>query len=212
MEEGNLLKQRRNLILASLVLFVYNVGQGTFKGELPSGITAIGFKLEKPEILIWFLYAVVLYFWWRYWQYAKPNAHHFGNSYRLRLRKHPALPSLLRSHLPEEKVKELASRQFDQQRKGGFYEPNTDTLNVTKRGWRSASITFQSSVRPNADPTNPLGYEEIAVSVPAFTLYRMEIPALVRTIARDVPFSEYYLPYVFPVAALGSAAWRCWHR
>ena len=211
MEEGDIHRQRRNLIIASLVLIIYNFGHGTFKGDLPSGIASVGFKLERPEILFWFMHAVVLYFWWRYWQYAKPHAHQFRNSYLARLRNQPAMLPLLRSHLPEERVKELASRQFDPQKKGGYHEPDANTLTITRRGWRFASVTFQTNLRLTADPNTIQGYEELEESVPAFKLYRMEVPSLILAVAKDVPFSEHYLPYAFPIVAIGTTIWRCWH-
>lgn len=67
MEDGPLLRQRRNLISLSFVLLLFTAGGGDIK-------TLFGVHLQHAWVAIMFAWIGLGYFWWRYWIFGGKTA------------------------------------------------------------------------------------------------------------------------------------------
>jgi hypothetical protein len=191
--EPGLLRQRRNLMVISFGIIIFELAGGTLN-SVPLGYGNV--ILNKPEIALYFIWLALPYSLWRYWLYREPAVHHFNLEIEGRL---SSLPKFL---ILTEKV----SKDHTQ--------GTSDTLGckrpLIKRKLFKRSFDYSISL-PSYEKTGPnsrSGNRQIFNSAPTlkapfFQVKALELHAGLLCALTGRAITDYYLPYAVAFCAAG---------
>ena len=180
-DDPGFVRQRRSVMAISLGLIIYELAGGKLHGASVFGGVI---TLEHPRIVLYFAWAALFYFIWRYWLYMRGEFGRVRTEYLVAI-----------GYLPS--FKELAS-EFQGEIIAGRHQ-NDEPVIVTS--WFGRSLDFSrrwsTSGVLESFANNPSN-----VPVPYWRLKRIEIVAWILTAYKDRAFSDYLLPYLIAAFAI----------
>lgn len=99
MTEGTL-RQRRNLLITSIILIFYSTGDVKLGSQL--SILGASIVIGNPDSLIYFLSVAHIYYLYRYWQYAVADPFYISEKERYKRLKKAKLDSHLKQRILDE--------------------------------------------------------------------------------------------------------------
>jgi len=170
------LRQRRNLLLVTMLLIFMQHGQVEFGSDVK--ILGASASIGNPDFLLHFLFIVQTYFLWRFYQYFNADSAYseLRNQYRYTLtdRLDSSTLQQIFKHLPEGKST----------LSGSYSYTKLESLD---------SSYFQVEVEvPNTDFQN----EKFSVRVPKSPIERQRISVLIGFLFRGRILSDFFLPYL----------------
>lgn len=191
------IRQRRNLILASLAL---TFAQGTHLTIKQFNLFGISGSIDEPISTIPYLWVVCLYFLWRYWQAFVAEKQVFIKARYIASKKKVierfAIREALNPYLGTAPPLSIGKNEL----KG--WMPH-DEEEAASDG--SANVVIVTNMV--GDPIT--GQKNITVALKKSQLRLLRIKALFHLVFTTNEFSEYFLP--FAVVALPAAIWT-WQR
>jgi hypothetical protein len=190
--ESGLLRQRRNLLIISIGIIIFEFGGGALS-SVPLGYGNV--ILTKPEVALYFVWASLPYALWRYWLYREPAVAAFDTELINRINSLKSFKSLVKE------VRESLDSP----------ELNLDNdLPVIVRGVFKRHLNFSVAIHasekagPNIRKFVKKTFQPAPIiSVSFLRIEAIELWARILTIINNRGFSDYYLPYLLGYFAVG---------
>lgn len=164
---------RRNLLVLTSVLLVIELTGATIKSINAPSVTI---EIQRPELIIWFLYATLAYLMFRFWQIAK--ATHL---------KHSQISNRFVNNLPI--IKRISEDSLDKDEGEGYYV--NDNNPSIARGIFTRTLTISGHNKHGH------GINKGPVRLPYTKLLRAELIADLRAVPAHKDFVEYTLPFLY---------------
>lgn len=198
---ADILRQRRNLISASIALSVYQLAGK----ELTKGSTIFGtFTIDKPEIIISLAWCSLLYFLWRYWMYAQALKKHISKT----LNDSPiysseeihlgAFNTLLVNDCNYRKLAKKYFEKIDNEELVERYN-NRELSPVLVRGFFNRKLDFSYLYEIKGAGAATIK-DTFKIRIPYLEILTYELKAQVLALSTIKSFSDYNLPYFFALA------------
>lgn len=194
---AGLLRQRRNLIAVSVILFFYNLG-----GLKITKINILGNYIEvgNPSIFSFALWLFFTYFLYRYWLYFKEEPMgRYEYDYRARLDqlclplfRKIALRQNNQKYSEEKLIEILKEREFSLHKSGNY-----KSLSFLKA--ESNAIKLMRQGKHDDEHVTAVYYK--------FMFWPFHIVVNTKMAYTDSRFSDYYLPFIFSFIAVFSWFW-----
>jgi hypothetical protein len=185
------LRQRRNLMLGSITLLFIELAQLKVKSDI--SILGIGFHIQHPEVMPLFLWAAVVYWAIRFYQYQQVSAAKFFSTVRERVRN--LLTSYTTDNLQTIYPKHDAPFKLEKDETPRY---ELSECYFTRYGIASCEVritpTFQALRRGSVQRSEKL--EEIHARLGPKAIWGARIQAYSRFVLKMPLFTEHLLPYV----------------
>jgi len=184
-------RQRRNVMLVSLILVFYQTSGVVFKE-----INIFGNKLELTDpsqisIVLWIVWA---YFFWEYFIYYRTVRERFTNFF------HDKMDSLIKKKGIELFKKEvIANDKFPVKPPYDFDKPALSGISVTAREWRYYKINIPDITVKNEESGDEHRIRNHSVDIKVPRLFWPAIISFVSVVLTTRWFTEYYLPFFLAV-------------
>jgi hypothetical protein len=176
-------KQRRHLLVTSIVLILIHYGGVTFGETLK--LLGASVSIKKPEVIIDFLLIAQVYFGWRFYQYFYADKAYSAIRSQYRNAKEQKMDTLLMNKIFTLLPKGVSTIN------GSFSYSQVSKLD-------SSGGVYEVEVRYPTGPTSSDTGSEM-VEIPISTFRFKSIPVLCRFIFRGKILSDYYLPFLLAI-------------
>lgn len=164
---------RRNLLVLASVLFVIELTGAAIKSINAPAVTI---EIQRPELIIWFLYLTLAYLMFRFWQIAK--AAHL---------KHSQISNKFINQLPL--VKRMSDSSLDKDKEESYYV--NDNNPSIERGFFKRTLTISGYNKPGH------GVTKGPIKLPYIKLFIPELLADLRAVPTHKDFVEYTFPFLY---------------
>lgn len=184
--DPGLLRQRRNLLIVSITIIIFELGGGVTIDSV-SGLLG-AFKLNNSDILLYVVWLALPYSMWRYWLYREPGLLEFNAEF---IRTVNSMPSFIR--LVEKTKSKITEKEINLENK----HP------VIIRGIFKRHLDFTTAVYTHEKvASNKRKYEKhtfsnsVFVNVPYLKIFWFEIKADILMLMKSRQYSDYIFPYI----------------
>lgn len=179
---------RRNLLVIASVLFAIEATGATIKSINAPAVTI---DIKRPELIVWFLYLILIYLMFRFWQIAK-STH----------QRHSQISNRYINQLPI--VKKIVESSMDAADEEGYYA-NENNPSIERR-------LFSRNLKISAHNKQGRGVQKGPIKLPYLKIIIPELIADLRAIPIHKDFVEYTFPFLYANSVLVLKTGLLFHR
>jgi hypothetical protein len=178
---------RRNLMVLTSVLLVIELAGATIKAINAPAVTI---EIQRPELIVWFLYIILIYLIFRFWQIARTT--------------HIKYSQISNKFINQSSIiKTISDITLNKDEGEGYYVDDNNPL-IT-RGFFKRTLTISGHNKHGR------GVQKGPIKLPYIKLLLPELIADFRAIPNHKDFVEYTLPFLYASAVLALKAFLLFH-
>jgi len=189
--DSGLLRQRRNLLLVSITIIIFEIGGGVTIDSV-SGLLGT-FKLKDPSILLPILWLALPYTMWRYWLYREPGALELNSEFIRTVNSLPSYKPIV------DTVKEKVTDESI-----NLENPHPVLIKKLFKRYLDFSTAVYTHEKTASDTRKYEKHEfhnSAVIKVPYFRVFFFETRANVIMLIRSRQYSDYLFPYIAGIFA-----------